>query len=154
MSRYHLSLLSVNFSLIHLLFLLIPVHLIRFPSIPFLFFSFLSILFQYFPLLISSLFYTDLLLEYHPPHYLPNRMDDISSVRTVSVTFNNGRSYYTFKQSDVKLTVVQKSMYGKYGRCKVLRVFQILLSCQHNSYAYYVDQCGQFLHSMRTYSPE
>ena len=40
-------------------------------------------------------------------------MDDLSSVRTVSVTFNNGRSQYTFKQSDVKLNVVQKSMYGK-----------------------------------------
>ena len=131
---------------------MIPIHSIPFVFLPFHFFSFHFIPVLSFPHFF--LIYSDLLLEYHPPHYLPNRMDDISSVRTVSVTFNNGRSYYTFKQSDVKLNVVQKSMYGKYGRCKALRVFQIFLSCQHNIYAYYVDQYGQSLHSIRSYSPE
>lgn len=41
-------------------------------------------------------------------------VDDSSVIPTVSVTFNNGRTFYTFPQSVVKLETAPKSMYGEY----------------------------------------
>ena len=114
MTHYHLQLqhfpkYSHYPSLLSFPFL--SVLLLSFPFFSFVFLSFplISFPFLFSSLLFSYLYPIDVLVKY----YLPNRMDDLSSVRTVSVTFNNGRSQYTFEQSDVKLNVVQKSMYGK-----------------------------------------
>ena len=114
MTHYHLQLQHfpkyshypslLSFPFLSFLFLCFPLFSSNFLSFPLLFFPLL-----FSSLLFSYLYPIDVLVKY----YLPNRMDDLSSVRTVSVTFNNGRSQYTFKQSDVKLNVVQKSMYGK-----------------------------------------